>query len=255
MEVKMADLVQNELFATLQALLIGLPNLESYLDRVTWMGATIVDPPVWCGITSLHGGWPVTVCVSDERARSADQQQYNDDEGPCLEAMWSGAVVNAGGDEALKRWERYHDHAREAGIHSILSIPLQGVDRRSVGALNLYSDRPNAFAVADLHRAESCARDATRALALWLRTASEAEVYEGLERAVLTVALIEETIGILMAQHCWDAPRAFARLRDLSGNDARRLRDAAGEVITETTGRPPILEAPFGLPRPARWRR
>ncbi|MBE1604252.1 hypothetical protein HEB94_001100 [Actinopolymorpha pittospori] len=131
----------------------------------------------------------------------ADQQQYDDGEGPCLEAMSSGVVVNAGDDDALKRWERYRDHVREAGIHSILSVPLQGVDRRSVGALNLYSERPNAFAVADVHRAESCARDATRGLALWLRTASEAEVYEGVERAVITRALVEQAMGTLMAQH------------------------------------------------------
>ena len=240
---------ENELFASLQALLITLPVLQSYLGRVAWVAARVVDPPAWCGITSLHGGWPVTVCVSDERARLADQLQYDAGEGPCLAAMWSGAVVDVDDDEAARCWPRYHDHALEAGIHSTLSIPLQGVDRRSVGALNLYGERPNAFTAAELHRAEWCARDATRTVAHWLRKASEAEVFKRLEGAVITRTLVEEAIGILMAQHRWDAPKAFGRLRDQSGNDARRLHEVASDVIRDATRRPPVLQAPFGLHR------
>ncbi|GAA4995648.1 hypothetical protein GCM10023317_24940 [Actinopolymorpha pittospori] len=243
--------VENELVASLQVSLITFPALQSYLGRVAWVAATIVDPPAWCGITSLHGGWPVTVCVSDERARLADQVQYDAGEGPCLEAMWSGAVVDVDDDEAARWWGRYHDHAREAGIHSMLSIPLEGVDRRSVGALNLYGERPNAFTGADIQRAEWCARDATRTVAHWLRKAGEAEVRKGLEGAVITRTLVEEAMGILMAQHHWDAPRAFGWLRHLSGNDARRLHEVASDVIREATRRPPVLQAPFGLHR--RW--
>ncbi|MGW5360609.1 GAF and ANTAR domain-containing protein [Actinopolymorpha pittospori] len=243
----MAENGGNELFASLQSLLVGLPDLESYLGRVTWMAATTVDPPAWAGITSHFGGCWVTVSASDDRARLADQQQYINGEGPSLEAMRSGAVVNVSDDEAAMRWRLFHRHVLEAGIHSMLAIPLQGVDRRSVGTLNLYSERPNAFAAADMERAGSCARDAMRALAQWIRTAGGAEVAEGLEQAITTRAIIEEAIGILMGQHRCVAPKAFGQLRDWSGNDARRLREVAVDVISEATGSPPVLEAPFGL--------
>ena len=145
------------------------------------------------------------------------------------------------------RWRLFHRHALEAGIALDAGNSFTGRGPAVVGALNLYSERPNAFAAAEMERAGSCARDAMRALAQWIRTAGGAEVAEGLEQAITTRALIEEAIGILMGQHRCVAPRAFGQLRGWSGNDARRLREVAIDVISEATGSPPVLEAPFGL--------
>ncbi|GAA5031626.1 GAF and ANTAR domain-containing protein [Actinopolymorpha pittospori] len=243
----MPDDISNELFASLQCLVIALPSLRPYLDRLAWAAGTIVDPPAWCGITSTHGGWPVTLSVSDDRARLADQEQYNLGQGPCLDAMRDGKVVEVVDQEMDGRWTQFHGTALGLGIRSMLSLPISGVSRRPLITLNLYSERPRAFTGVERQQAESYANFASRTLVKWVRDCTQDRLAREVEQAIRTRTLVEESLGILMVQHQWDAPMAFRRLRTRAGNDARYLGVTASEVIAEATGRQPIEPYPFGL--------
>lgn len=243
----MPENIDNDLFAAVQCLLIALPCLQPYLDRLAWFTATMVDPPASCGITSTHGGWPVTVSASDDRARLADQEQYDLGQGPCLDAMRDGEVVEVVDQEPDGRWTHFHDKALTIGIRSMLSLPVKGLSRRPVVTLNLYSERPRAFMGLDRQQAESHANLASRKLGKWVRDCTHDRLAQELDQAIRTSAVVEESLGILMDQHRWDAPMAFRRLRTRAGNDARRLGVTATEVIAEATGRKPIEKYPFGL--------
>jgi hypothetical protein len=243
----MPEDIHNELFASVQCLLITLPCLQPYLDRLAWSAAATADPPAWCGITSTHGGWPVTVSASNDRARLADQEQYNLGQGPCLDALRDGEVVEVVDQSLDRRWTRFHDKAVDMGIRSMLSLPVNGVADRPVVTLNLYSERPRAFTGVDRQHAESYASLASRKLGKWIRDCTQDRLARELEQAIKTQKLVEESIGILMGQHRWDAPTAFRRLRTRAGNDARRLGVTATEVIAEATGRHPIEQYTFGL--------
>lgn len=60
-----------------------------------------------------------------------------------------------------------------------------------------------------------------------------------LEHALRSRSVIDQAIGVLMAQEKCTAEAAFDLLRRHSQNSNRKLRDVAADVITRLTGHPP----------------
>jgi hypothetical protein len=115
------------------------------------------------------------------------------------------------------------------------------VEDRTTSALNLYGyDRPNTFSDDDKQRAGIFAAPASTALTLALRFAQHNEVTEQLEAALESRTVIDQAIGVLMAQQRCDADTAFDLLRKHSQNNNRKLRDVAAGLILQVTGRPPV---------------
>lgn len=56
-------------------------------------------------------------------------------------------------------------------------------------------------------------------------------------------AVIDQAIGIVMAESRCDAEQAFAALTRASNNRNRKLRDLAAEIVTRVGGRPPSHSA------------
>ena len=71
------------------------------------------------------------------------------------------------------------------------------------------------------------------------------QLAEQLQQALASRSLIDQAIGVLMAQERCDAQEAFALLRQHSQNNNRKLRDVAVDVITRLTGHPPTAPTPF----------
>jgi GAF domain-containing protein len=86
-----------------------------------------------------------TMVASDVETATLDAVQYLDD-GPCVEAVRSGDVVDKGEIDPLDetQWRRYAQASAAAGIASSLSIPLLN-DGDVVGGVNLYGSTPHAF--------------------------------------------------------------------------------------------------------------
>jgi len=65
-----------------------------------------------------------------------------------------------------------------------------------------------------------------------------------LRSSLISRAVIDQALGIIMAtEHCTQA-RAFAILRSASQNSNVKLRNIAGAIVTSITGEPP-QSAPF----------
>jgi GAF domain-containing protein len=229
------DLLQA--FAALQSLLLTSPSLDAFLDDVAGLAAGVV-PGASCGITIRRNGQPLTVASSDERAEKVDEVQYGAGEGPCLDTLRTGAVVDVPDLATEGRWDRYRPHAAANGVRCSLSLPL-GAGADTVGALNLYGYRPGAFDLAARGQAELFAAQAAAALTLVLRTASLVEDRANLEQALTSRTIIDQAIGILMAQQRCTAAAAFALLRAHSQNNNRKLRVVAADLITQVSGERP----------------
>jgi GAF domain-containing protein len=236
------DLV--EAFGALQSLLLRTQSVTDFLVELARLAAGVVEPPASCGITVRRDGQPLTMASSDERAEQVDEVQYGAGSGPCLDTLDSGAVIDVPDLRAETRWPEYRVRALEQGVRSSLSLPL-AVDGSTVGAMNLYGFASRAFTPAVRQQAETFAAQAAAGLTLVLRNALHAEESEQLEQALVFRTIIDQALGILMAQQRCPADEAFALLRAQSQNNNRKLRDVAADLITRITGQPPVPGASF----------
>jgi GAF domain-containing protein len=243
------DLLQT--FTALQSLLLTAQGIDDFLVQVAKLATGVAEPSVSCGITIRRQGQPLTVASSDGRAELLDETQYGAGAGPCLDALHSGAVVDVPELTADTRWSDYRHHAVDQGVRSSLSVPLT-VDGCTVGALNLYGMHPHTFDQAARQHAETFATQAATALAIALRAAAQADDTAQLEQALASRTVIDQALGILMAQQRCNADDAFAVLRAHSQNNNRKLRDVAATLISRVTGQAPVPGPGFDRRQPLR---
>jgi GAF domain-containing protein len=121
---------------------------------------------------------------------------------------------------------------------SALSLPL-ALDGQVAAALNLYARHARAFSASDREVARALAGQCTAALEVILHQTDQALLREQLDAALRSRAVIDQALGILMAQQRCTAREAFDLLRQASQHRNRKLRDVAADVVTAGTGRPP----------------
>ena len=235
-------------YGRLLTLLADSLHVDLFLDHVVRVAAEVVTPAVACGLTMRRDGGAFTVASSGDLAAKGDEIQYGADEGPCLEALRRGRVVEVDDLRADRRWRRYREHALRLGIASSLSLPMT-VDRETVGALNLYATEPGAFTEKARRNAVAFADQGTAALAIILRQADQALLHQQLTDAMASRSVIDQALGVLMGQQRCTATEAFALLRQASQHRNRKLRDVAVEIITQVTGESPHPAPPFVTPR------
>ena len=216
----------------LLALLAAGGDLRSFLGDLVRLAARQVPRAEACGLTLARGdATGVTVASTGPLAERADQRQYQQDTGPCLESMRTGTVVRVDDMAAEKRWTPFPAQAAELGVRSSLSLPLV-VEGRSRGALNLYATEPRVFGADDEATAFRWAGQATGALAVALRIADSDHRAESLLSGLDTRATIGQAVGLLMAQERVTAEQAFDLLRIASQRRNVKLRDVAAGVVT-----------------------
>jgi hypothetical protein len=225
-------------------LLVEAPDVDAFLDKMVRLAADVVTPVAACGVTVRRDGQPFTVASSNDLAARVDEIQYGTDEGPCLDALRTGTVVRVDDLSQEERWDSYRPHAVARGVVSSLSLPLT-VERETLGALNLYSATPAAFAGSHGVHAADFAERSSVALTVNLRQVRQAQVQHQLADAMVSSSVIDQAIGVLMGQQRCTAGAAFDLLRQASQHRNRKLRDIAAEIITNVSGEPPQSRPPF----------
>ena len=164
-----------ESIAQMEAVLLGTENVDVFLRDLAVLAARSVGEDLSCGIMLQPGAAPQAVASSDLMASEVDELQYNLGKGPCLHSMHSGERVRIDDLVFDQRWWEYAVRALARGVRSSLSIPLSA-QGNSVGAMNLYSDRPGFFGEAPTRRAEQFAAEASAAVGRAARLADQAEL-------------------------------------------------------------------------------
>jgi GAF domain-containing protein len=225
-------------YGQLLGLLVQAPEIDAVVDRMVRLAKEVVDPAVACGLTVCRDGQPYTAACTDDLAATVDEIQYGSDEGPCLDALRGGTVIHVDDLAADDRWDSYRPHAVAHGVGSSLSLPLR-VETESLGALNLYAPAPGAFSQAQREHAEAFAVRSAAALTVSLRQVRQATIQHQMADAMVSSSVIDQAIGILMAQQRCTAGAAFDLLRRASQRRNRKLRDVAAEIVTKVSGGPP----------------
>jgi GAF domain-containing protein len=231
-------------YGQLLGLLVDAPEIDAFLDRMVRLAADLVTPAAACGVTVRRDGQPFTVASSNDLAAQFDEIQYGTNEGPCLDALRDGTVIQVDDLNRDERWDNYRPQAIAHGVVSSLSVPMV-VDGEPLGALNLYSATPAAFDGSYRQAAEAFAAQSAAALTVSLRQLRQAEVQHQLADALVSSSVIDQAIGILMGQQRCTASAAFDLLRQASQHRNRKLRDIAAEIVTNVSGEPPQPRPPF----------
>jgi GAF domain-containing protein len=217
----------------LAGLLLSTESFEELLQGVAELSVRVIEPVATCGITLAQDDRVITAASADALACQLDEQQYEHDTGPCLQSLASGEVVEAVDLATENRWGAYPTIAMAHGILAILSTPLI-VDGKPVGVLNLYASTPRAFSAVDRQLAGLLAGQAAIAITAALRHYDEVTLADHLRLALSSRSVIDQAIGIVMAQRRCSPEEAFATLRTISQRRNIKLRHIAAELVDAT---------------------
>jgi GAF domain-containing protein len=215
---------------TLSRLLLSEETLEATHGRVASLACRTLPPCDLASVTMVSGGRPTTPVQTDPLAADLDSVQYRSRRGPCLEAYQAGKIVREKISENAERWPEFSTSAVEAGVQSVLAVPLVANDQ-PLGALNLYSKSPGGYDAGVEETALLFSQQAAVACA-------NAEVYwrtysltEHLREALESRDVIGQAKGILMARRNCTSEAAFEALRKASQHRNVKLRDVAEQVV------------------------
>lgn len=218
----------------LAGLLMATRSFDELMQQIADLSSRVVPAAATCGITLAQDGHVITVASADALARLLDEQQYELDQGPCLEALSTAAVVSSDDLTRETRWNGYPPRAVAHGIQSIYSSPLL-VNSRPIGALNMYALTAHAF---DAYAAATIAQFTALAAATItaaMRHYDEATLTDHLRTALSSRSVIDQAIGIVIGiDHC-TPDEAFDVLRTVSQNRNVPLREVAAELVDRTS--------------------
>lgn len=217
----------------LAGLLMATSTFEELMASVADLSGRAVPAASTCGITLSESGHVITVASADALARLLDEQQYELDTGPCLEAIRTGKVVIADDLSTETRWNGYPARAIAHGVRSVLSSPLL-VGGRSIGALNLYSPDTTAFDEDSRAAAAQLTALAAATVTAAMRHYDEASLTDHLRAALSSRSVIDQAIGIIVGMQRCTPEAAFDVLRTVSQNRNIPLRDIARHLVAKT---------------------
>jgi GAF domain-containing protein len=184
------------------------------------------------GVVLLVDGEPTSIAVTDRLTVEIDLVQYKTGEGPCLTAMNDGDVVRIDILERDSQFTRFAPGALDRGLQSVLSTPLTA-NGRNVGALNMYSTKPNAFDERTSDAVKPMVEYAGQAIGSSPLYAYSLDMVDGLVEDLESQAIIEQATGVLMSSQENTSQDALGQLRDLAMRSGESMRTVAEWVIDE----------------------
>jgi hypothetical protein len=235
---------RHQVWTRLEPSLRQSTTIDSYLQAATDMTAEVIEVVgSYSFSTSLYGDL-LTVGTSDRAAWEADQVEFDTEDGPCVEALRTGAVFNAIDLTEERRWPAWTAVATLLGFKSAAGIPGEISPGHRI-ALNLYAATPQAFDDETLHRATLFTEEVARTIPAAVRLFEADQRVSQLEEALASRSTIDQALGVLMAQNQCTRDTAFGILRRASQNRNVKLRDVAASIIEHFTGHAVADPPPF----------
>jgi GAF domain-containing protein len=216
---------------------IGLANraLDEVLHEITEVANKAIPGADSTSITLIRGGRPFTAAHVGQLSLDADEMQYEQGHGPCMDAGRTGSVLVVEDMHLEDRWPDYAPRVTARGVRSSMSSPLpyQGA---TIGALNVYATTPAAFGSDDVAVAEEVASYIAVAVANADAHAEVRQVAQQMREAMESRSVIDMAKGMLMSQRGCSADQAFTILSHASQRSNRKLRDIARAMVDKSAG-------------------
>jgi GAF domain-containing protein len=183
-------------------------ELSEVLTEVIGIARRALPGAEASSITLIRDERTFTAAFDGQLAMDADELQYERGYGPCLDAGRAGELFLVTDMRTEERWPDYAEHAAGLGVRSSLSVPLpfQGA---TIGALNNYARRPDAFGEADLAMGQEVAAFVAIAVGNAEAAARASSDVANMRQAMQSRSVIEQAKGILMERYKITAEQAF----------------------------------------------
>ena len=202
----------------------GWSSTQLTLEKVVLVATEIIEGCDLVGISIVHKGEIDTPVGTNETLNRIDELQFVLKQGPCFDALHMHEVVHSGDLAHDSRWPTWGPLvAKEAGVASIVSYRLY-TTQDTLGAMNLYSTKPDAFDADDIDNGHALAAHVGVALAA-------SQNVEHLELAIANRTVIGRAEGILMERFGLVPDQAFAVLRRVSQRRNVKLNRVAEELV------------------------
>lgn len=209
--------------------------LDAALMLVVTMTQAVIGRADGVSITLPRDGRYGTVAASNDVVLGMDHDQYDTDQGPCLDAARHGEPFHIDALEAERRWAQFVPRARARGIESVLSSPL--LDGGAAhGALNIYARTVGAFAEHEKGWADEFAGQASTVLTVAHQALPSEDVDSQLEQALRSRAVIGRAQGWVMHRDRIDADTAWSALTATSRRTSQPLRDVCEDLLRVLDG-------------------
>ncbi|HET6911074.1 MAG TPA: GAF and ANTAR domain-containing protein [Mycobacteriales bacterium] len=172
------------------------------------------------------------VASSSQEIRLLELFVLQNNEGPCLDCVRSGAAVTSSNlDDDRERWPLFVGAADLSGFRSVAAVPLRLRDQ-TIGGLSLFMDVHGAVSPANQRLAQAFADVATIGILQQRSLHRSLALSEQLQTALTSRIVIEQAKGILAERAGLTMDGAFAALRRHARDRNLKLTDVATAVVT-----------------------
>jgi GAF domain-containing protein len=199
------------------------PDLKHVLAAIVASATDTVPGAEHAGVSLYERKLLQTVASTSDLTKRINNIEHELDEGPCLQALIDQRSYRIDDMSTDTRWPRFAAAAQTHGVHSMLGYKLFTTGR-TLGTLDLYSSKPNAFGAESEIVGEVFAAHAAIAL---LGSTQQAEW----QTALNSRDKIGMAKGILMQRERLTDVQAFNLLVSTSQKSNMKLHDLAAWLI------------------------
>ena len=188
-----------DVMASLGRALEAEPTVQRTLQTTVEQAVHLI-PGCWHAAVSIVGPDGVTTpAATGAIPAEVDELQYETGQGPCLSAIRDHGFFVTGDLSTESRWPDFATRAsRDLGVHSMLSFRLF-VAEDTLGALNLYSTRTDAFDRESIETGRVFAAQAALALSAASEHARAEKVTADLRASQVHLAKNQQQAAIAVA--------------------------------------------------------
>jgi GAF domain-containing protein len=224
----------------MHAMLVTTVQVDELLDVIVRHAAARAGSRTSAAITVRLGRQATVAAATDERSEACDRAEQAAGDGPCLDSARLGQMVVVPDVDDEDRWPEWRRATADAGFRSAAALPAttqQGLDLQL--AINLYRVEPGDWDLDVLADVGRFAEDAARAVAVAARVEEQGRVNEDLRQAMAARTVIDQALGVVMAQNRCGPEEAFAILRRASQSRNQKMRVVAAGIVTRVSGTTP----------------
>jgi transcriptional regulator with GAF, ATPase, and Fis domain len=197
--------------------------IDDVLTKLTSASLALVSGADCAKISLIDNGRLRSIAATSQLIRSLDNAQQAARHGPCLEAISARTAIRCDDLRTDVRWPRFASHATTAGLHSVLSTPID-IPGDTGATLSLFGFRAGAFGAESESLGAMLAKHAAIAL---INQRQERQF----KAALATRDVIGQAKGMIMERFGVDATQAFAMLTAISQDTNTPVRDVAARFV------------------------